>query len=979
MRSVYLRFFLVMLTLGLAVCLLAQGFERNLPELKQAQLITDLGEGQIMVNTSLNHFHIFDEIGRLTGDILHTNNRHPNDSEIGESLIDLSPRPLLNGDIVFLARKRIREELAQSDILYFNYYDEETEQFTIQTTIFLPAVVTGISVTGYNQFASYTFHNGHFYIASIFHATTGERYPTLSKVNLQGQLLWTQAYVLPYGDVARVKTIEPTAGGDLLFGLEYADFEYYNLQVGEAGQEIDGQYLPLFTTITNLDPNYVAYFVQPDGGLMLFGDSPNNQGDTYYSFNAEGQLLWSRIGHIVALKQAEIHQIRATGDGFILTKVAPLNLDQDRPGIIIMKVDFDGELLWWKNYIPDYITNIYDVGVLTSGDLVFGGAATNANPSRPVPPPLLNFAYLLKLGANGNMFDSQFEGQTFEDIDSNCDQLVEAPLGGWLVAFQSSQDTFYALSNDASYYERPIRPDTYTAQLYPPSEYWGVCPPVSDLVINDFDTLTQHFPAQVEVECPKLAIHISAPLVRRCFTATYTVNYCNTGTVLAEDAYITIELDPNLTYSSATTIPTTIQGQSLRFDVGMIDMGMCGDFQITVDVGCGDVLLGQTHCTTATIYPNAPCVVSSDWSGASLQAQALCKGDSVQLIVKNLGRATTTSPIQYRVIEDQVILLEEDNGNPIPPNDSLVLSYPANGATYRIEVQQEPSHPGESFPAASIEACAVDPSVPISLGYVTQYWENDADSHVSIDCQQNIGAYDPNDKRAYPGGIVIDGINYLEANQPILYHIRFQNTGTDTAFKVVVKDIIDTHLDLSSLHLGSASHPYTLEITPWRELVFMFDNINLVDSFRNEPLSHGFVSFTLDQISDLAPGTKITNEAAIFFDFNVPIITNTWQHVIWEEDLPRLEPPTTNPLPLENLRIVPNPVTDVAQVWAPITEEGVEVELYLLASTGELLRTYKQANGNFRFERSGLPNGIYFLELYVNGQLSQRGRVAIQY
>ena len=61
---------------------------------------------------------------------------------------------------------------------------------------------------------------------------------------------------------------------------------------------------------------------------------------------------------------------------------------------------------------------------------------------------------------------------------------------------------------------------------------------------------------------------------------------------------------------------------------------------------------------------------------------------------------------------------------------------------------------------------------------------------------------------------------------------------------------------------------------------FVFPEIMLPDSNSNEPASHGFVKFKIDQNPDNPPGSIIENKAAIYFDFNEPIITNYTIHTI---------------------------------------------------------------------------------------------------
>jgi hypothetical protein len=77
-----------------------------------------------------------------------------------------------------------------------------------------------------------------------------------------------------------------------------------------------------------------------------------------------------------------------------------------------------------------------------------------------------------------------------------------------------------------------------------------------------------------------------------------------------------------------------------------------------------------------------------------------------------------------------------------------------------------------------------------------------------------------------------------------------------------------------------ASHDYDFTINDGREMEWTFNNILLPDSTTNEIESHGFIKFTVNQIPNLAEGVILENTAAIYFDFNDPIITNTSQHTI---------------------------------------------------------------------------------------------------
>ena len=146
-------------------------------------------------------------------------------------------------------------------------------------------------------------------------------------------------------------------------------------------------------------------------------------------------------------------------------------------------------------------------------------------------------------------------------------------------------------------------------------------------------------------------------------------------------------------------------------------------------------------------------------------------------------------------------------------------------------------------------------------------------------------AYDPNDKQVSPARALTTDLNenYTLHTEDLSYTVRFQNTGTDTAFTVVIRDLLSEHLDLTTIEPTSASHPYTLDIDHEGQAAFTFNNILLPDSLTNELESHGYIAFTISPKSDLPDFTIVDNTAEIYFDFNPPIITNTVRNIFVSE------------------------------------------------------------------------------------------------
>lgn len=143
------------------------------------------------------------------------------------------------------------------------------------------------------------------------------------------------------------------------------------------------------------------------------------------------------------------------------------------------------------------------------------------------------------------------------------------------------------------------------------------------------------------------------------------------------------------------------------------------------------------------------------------------------------------------------------------------------------------------------------------------------------------GSYDPNDKSAKSG---INTNGYITNMIPTEYDIRFQNTGTDTAFNVIIVDSIPIEVNPYSVEILSSSHGYRYEVKPGNVIVFHIENILLPDSTTNESMSHGFISFRVNQHPGNIHGTIIKNKADIYFDFNPPVTTNEVSNIIFDCD-----------------------------------------------------------------------------------------------
>ena len=132
--------------------------------------------------------------------------------------------------------------------------------------------------------------------------------------------------------------------------------------------------------------------------------------------------------------------------------------------------------------------------------------------------------------------------------------------------------------------------------------------------------------------------------------------------------------------------------------------------------------------------------------------------------------------------------------------------------------------------------------------------------------------FDPNAKSVMPDGNILPA--FVLSGQYLDYTVRFQNTGNDTAFNIIIKDSLSNNLEISSFEVISTSHNCSTKFQGSGIVVWTFSNILLPDSNRNEPKSHGFIRYRIKPKNTLVIGDQIKNKAYIIFDYNGAIITN---------------------------------------------------------------------------------------------------------
>ncbi|KUJ62479.1 internalin [Flavobacteriaceae bacterium CRH] len=214
--------------------------------------------------------------------------------------------------------------------------------------------------------------------------------------------------------------------------------------------------------------------------------------------------------------------------------------------------------------------------------------------------------------------------------------------------------------------------------------------------------------------------------------------------------------------------------------------------------------------------------------------------------------------------------------------------------------------------------------------------------------QTVVGSYDPNDKTCVEGNVIKSQL----IGQYVHYLIRFENKGSYSAKSIVVKDVIDlSKFDISTLIPTSASHSYITKISNNNKVEFVFENINLpFDNANND----GYIAFKIKTLSTLQVGDSFTNDANIYFDYNLPILTNKATS-------------TFQTLGVQNFEfskyfsLYPNPAKDVLNISL---KNDIEIEsMSIYDILGRLVIAVPNAKNISSIDVSKLRTGNYLLKI----------------
>lgn len=619
----------------------------------------------------------------------------------------------------------------------------------------------------------------------------------------------------------------------------------------------------------------------------------NNYSTSIQKIDKNGVELWKKIlttekGYL------EPTNLIVTTNGDILCNLSNkivIDTDTEEVNRIIIAVDVNGNFKWREvvagknikntNRFSDIYLNIL-LDQSNQSFYVFGASSGIDNIGLKSEKSKGNYdMWILKL-LNPNYSINRITGNIYSDLNTNCqlnlnetglDDIVVRATPGNYNTFTDSKGN-YTLYLDAigTYTVTPIMPNIKKSMLT------STCATTQTVSFTNLGNIKRDINFGYKVTpCATLTVDISSNRRRRCFRNFTTVKYANEGYAAADNVQLKVIYPQYVVPIRSSVAWTSRQDSVITYNLGRLAAGQTGQIVITDSVICGnESIRGLTQCTKAIISPKSTCLANNpNWDKADLQAFSQCVGaKNVKLSVVNTGEAMRDSTA-WRLFLNGV--LKQQGRLKLGKGENYSFEILAKGNTVRLEADQTPNHPVGRYALTTIERCGgvvafsavlPPPSVqlPINMGA--------SGEEIATSCMPIIDSYDPNDKQVIPAGV--GASNIVRDSDELEFQVRFQNTGTDTAYTVIIRDTLSTALDIASLQIGASSHNYTYTVSGKNNpiITWTFNNINLPAQKQDDAGSNGFVKFKIAQMPNNAKGTKIRNKAGIYFDFNSPIITN---------------------------------------------------------------------------------------------------------
>ncbi|MDP2385597.1 MAG: T9SS type A sorting domain-containing protein [Bacteroidota bacterium] len=672
-----------------------------------------------------------------------------------------------------------------------------------------------------------------------------------------------------------------------------------------------------YTNLSSYKGNFISLDTTSTGGFIIGtasasadGDVINHHGPTtssdYWIFTIDGAGTIQWQNSFGGDGNDAFKSIIPTADGGYLAVGSSTSTNGNVTGNHgggdgwIMKLDAAGQLQWQKCFGGTAAETINSAFITGDGGYFLSGNSLSANGDVSINLGMEDI-WIIKTDASGNLQWQKVMGGTQKDLASSS--AWQTSDNGFIVTGLTASNDFTV--NGINHNSGGTNYDFWIAKLSPMPTHI-----ISGVVYGDLNG-----------NCIKEAgeVGLQGKIVKAMPGYYYTTTDANGNyTLFVDSGSYVVDHTPSSYYSQSCPSSSGNYNVTINY---ITPNSYGNNFSDTIISNCTDLTVS---IASGLIRP--------------------CFATNYAIAYANTGVSTANNVSVSLDLDPSIVPL------------SSSIPWTIVGTQYIFNVGTVlPGQTGSITLTNSISCQAVLGSLKcVSADITTTDFDCDTSNNLNNYCIHVTGSYDPNtlevESQIATNGFLIQ--EDISTNDTLNYLIQFQNTGTDTAFTVVVRDTLSNYLDGSTIEMGATSHPYTFRIYGQGICEWTFENILLPDSTTNEVESHGFIRFSIKQNPGNSPGTTIQNGSAIWFDYNLPVETNTTINYI--------------PVPVniesqivaQSINAYPNPTNGLFTL-----ELDTDAQIMITNVLGETISSTTLSKGENKIDLQNNTNGIYFIKI----------------
>ncbi len=589
-----------------------------------------------------------------------------------------------------------------------------------------------------------------------------------------------------------------------------------------------------FTSITSLFESTMGVKQDDDGSIWIANHGNNPYGINLFQYDQNGNLLkYFNYG------KPEQHEfptsiIKSTDGSLIITG------STETESMFALKINSEGREEWLNYYGKDLARSISMTVVETSDRYILGGTYQSN-----VIKETSYDGSLFRIEKDGNQHPYAVIGRVKFDKNHNChDDPEDVPLSNWFVTTQEGNVSSLILTDENGLFNHK----TSSGQIElivsnKDTSLWSFC---LDTISTQFDSSDPSqeiaFLAFPKKECADLEVSLTQPDLVKCDTSCLIATIINHGNIESGDIRMHLFWDKELSLVS-TTWPFEEVEDGIQLDFPPLIELQEQRTRVCLALDCG-VQLGATHEIKASIGPST---CEEPYTGPFFTVKGSCDGNKVNFSIRNIGGGGTAMSTNYSLYIDELLVSENvkiqlpENGS---PNE---IAFPADGRTWRVEVQQFPDVPFLDIPSASIEACGSRNTGLHNIDLRNTFRPNDFNKKKCIVMAPNTYGVPNKVAESYTGfglyNIIMD-VGDME------YTARVKNDTKRPVDEVVFDLTLTPTLSMNSFQLLSSNIPSTVSLIDKNSVQIRMSNMNLASD------DMAMVRFRVRTVDSLSPNTN---------------------------------------------------------------------------------------------------------------------------